>query len=71
MRHVQTSQSQSQSLLSTYDYKLPQVRMKYISCTIAYFKPKQISKASRFNKTRLITYKPTDRNKTQKKLLLS
>ena len=65
------SQSQSQSLLSTQNYKLPQIQMKYINCTQAYIKPKKTSKASRFNKTRLITNKPTDRNKTLKNLLHS
>ena len=64
-------QSQSQSLLSSYDYILTQIKMKYIHFTQAYFKPKNISRASRYIKTRLTTYKPTDRNKTLKKLLLS
>ena len=61
-------ESRNQSLMSTYDYKLPQIQMEYINCTQAYFKPKKTFKASRYNKTRLISYKPTDRNKTLKKI---
>ena len=63
--------SQSQSLLSTYDNILPQIQIRYINCTQAYIKPEKTSKASRYNKLLLINYKPTDRKKTLKKLLLS
>ena len=44
--------------------------MKYINYTQAYSKAKKTSKASRYNKTRLITCKPTDRNETLKKITI-
>ena len=65
-----TSKSKSK-FIEHFDYKLTQIQMKYLNCTQAYFKPKKTSKASRYNETHLITYKPTEWNKTLKNLLLS